>query len=39
MAAELAGWTSSELPGQMTEQLAFRPPGMPPAADQSPPAA
>ncbi len=34
MAAELAGWTSSELPGQVTEQLASWPPGMPSAADQ-----
>ena len=36
MAAELAGWTSGELPGQVTEQLASWPPGMPSAADQPP---
>jgi hypothetical protein len=34
MAAELAGWTSGELPGQVTEQLASWPPGLPSAADQ-----
>ena len=33
MAAELAGWTSGELPGQMTEQLASWPPGLPSAAE------
>ncbi|HWM99901.1 MAG TPA: hypothetical protein VNO54_22890, partial [Streptosporangiaceae bacterium] len=32
MAAELAGWTSGELPGQVNEQLASWPPG----ADQPP---
>jgi len=36
MAAELAGWTSGELPGQVTEQLASWPPGVPSAADQPP---
>jgi len=36
LAAELAGWTSGELPGQVTEQLASWPPGMPSAADQPP---
>ena len=36
MAAELAGWTASELPGQVTEQLASWPPGMPSAADHPP---
>ncbi len=36
MAAELAGWTSGELPGQVTEQLASWPPGMPSAVDQPP---
>jgi hypothetical protein len=35
--AQLAGWTSGELPGQVTEQLASWPPGMPSAADQPPP--
>jgi hypothetical protein len=35
-ARELAGWTSGELPGQVTEQLASWPPGMPSAADQPP---
>jgi len=35
-ARELAGWTSGELPGQATEQLASWPPGMPSAADQPP---
>lgn len=34
--AQLAGWTSGELPGQVTEQLASWPPGMPSAADQPP---
>jgi hypothetical protein len=33
IAAELAGWTSGELPGQVTEQLAAWPPG---ASDQPP---
>jgi hypothetical protein len=36
IAAELAGWTSGELPGQVTEQLASWPPGLPSAADQPP---
>ncbi len=36
MARELAGWTSGELPGQVNEQLASWPPGMPSAADQPP---
>ena len=37
MAAELAGWTSGELPGQVTEQqLASWPPSMTSAADQPP---
>ena len=36
MAAELAGWTSGELPGQVTEQLASWPPGLPSAVDQPP---
>jgi hypothetical protein len=36
MAAELAGWTSGKLPGQVTEQLASWPPGVPSAADQPP---
>jgi hypothetical protein len=36
IAAELAGWTSGELPGQVTEQLASWPPGRPSAADQPP---
>ncbi len=36
MAAELAGWTSGELPGQVTEQLVSWPPGLPSAADQPP---
>ena len=36
IAAELAGWTSGELPGQVTEQLASWPPRPPSAADQPP---
>jgi hypothetical protein len=36
IAAELAGWTSGELPGQVTEQLASWPPSLPSAADQPP---
>ena len=36
MARELAGWTSGELPGQVTEQLASWPPGMPSVAEQPP---
>ena len=35
-ARDLAGWTSGELPGQVNEQLASWPPGVPPAADQPP---
>jgi hypothetical protein len=35
-AAELAGWPPGELPGQVPEQLASWPPGMPSAADQPP---
>jgi hypothetical protein len=36
IAAELAGWTSGELPGQVSEQLAGWPPGAPSASDQPP---
>lgn len=36
IAAELAGWTSGELPGQVSEQLASWPPGLPSGADQPP---
>jgi len=36
MAAELASWTSGELPGQVNEQLTAWPPGTPSAADQPP---
>ena len=36
IAAELAGWTSGELPGQVSEQLASWPPRLPSAADQPP---
>ena len=36
MAVELAGWTSGGLPGQVTEQLAGWPPGLPMASDQPP---
>jgi hypothetical protein len=36
VARELAGWTSGELPGQASEQLASWPPGMPSAADEPP---
>jgi hypothetical protein len=36
IAAELAGWTSGELPGQVTEQLASWPPSGQMAADQPP---
>jgi hypothetical protein len=35
IAAELAGWTPEELPGQLPEQLASWPPGV----DQPPPGA
>ena len=38
MAAELASWTSGELPGQVTEQLASWPPGLPSAAASRRPA-
>ena len=34
--AELAGWTSGELPGQVTDHLTSWPPGLPSAADQPP---
>jgi hypothetical protein len=36
IAAELAGWTSGELPGQATEQLNGWPPTAPAATDQPP---
>jgi hypothetical protein len=36
ISADLAGWTSGELPGQATEQLAGWPPGPPAVADQPP---
>ena len=36
VAAELASWTSGELPGQANEQLAAWPPGTPSAAEQPP---
>jgi hypothetical protein len=36
MAAELAGWTSGELPGQATEQLAAWPPGRSASTDRPP---
>jgi len=36
IAAELAGWTSGELPGQATEQLTAWPPGAPMTSDQPP---
>jgi hypothetical protein len=36
IAAELAGWNSGELPGQVTEQLAGWPPSLPMASDQPP---
>ena len=36
IAAELVGWNPGELPGQMPEQFASWPPGMPSAADQPP---
>jgi hypothetical protein len=36
IAAELAGWTSGELPGQVTEQLASWPPSVPMSSDQPP---
>ena len=35
-AAEPASWTSDELPGQVPEQLASWPPGIPSAVDQPP---
>jgi hypothetical protein len=36
IAAELVGWNSGELPGQVAEQLAGWPPSMPMASDQPP---
>jgi hypothetical protein len=36
IAAELAGWTAGELPGQATEQLNGWPPGAPAATEQPP---
>jgi hypothetical protein len=36
IAAELASWTSGELPGQVSEHLASWPPGRPNGADQPP---
>jgi hypothetical protein len=36
IAAELAGWNSGELPGQVTEQLAGWPPGITAASDRPP---
>jgi hypothetical protein len=36
IAAEMAGWNSGELPGQVAEQLAGWPPSMPIASDQPP---
>jgi len=36
LGAELAGWNSGELPGQVAEQLAGWPPSMPMASDQPP---
>ena len=36
IAAELASWTTGELPGQRPEQLASWPPGAPSSADQPP---
>ena len=36
IAAELAGWTSAELPGQVTDQLAAWPPGAPTTSDRPP---
>jgi len=36
IAAEFAVWTSGELPGQVSEQLAGWPPGLPSASDQPP---
>jgi hypothetical protein len=36
IAAELAGWTAGELPGQATEQLNGWPPGAPGATEQPP---
>jgi hypothetical protein len=36
IAAEMAGWNSGELPGQVAEQLASWPPSMPMASDQPP---
>jgi hypothetical protein len=36
IAAEIAGWNSGELPGQVAEQLAGWPPSMPMTSDQPP---
>jgi len=36
IAAEVAGWTSGELPGQVTDRFASWPPGLPIASDQPP---
>ena len=36
IAAELAGWTSGELPGQVTDQLTAWPPGAPTTSDRPP---
>jgi hypothetical protein len=36
IAAEMAGWNSGELPGQVAEHLAGWPPSMPTASDQPP---
>ena len=36
IAAEMAGWNSGELPGQVAEQLAGWPPSLPMASDQPP---
>jgi hypothetical protein len=36
IAAEMAGWNSGELPGQVAEQLAGWPPSMPMASEQPP---
>jgi hypothetical protein len=36
MAAELADWNPDELPGQVSEQFASWPPGLPSGADQPP---
>jgi len=36
IAAELSGWNSGELPGQVSEQLVSWPPSLPSGADQPP---